>query len=157
MAERLGRWDCNPNYKFNSLVTLANSQLICLWPVGILNLVGHNENYKLTSKLSIDLSEVRTKRRLGIHLLVPPWMNFQAIISKNYLDPQTSNTIISWVRSVGSLVSRFNVQIVFLSKVIYSVSVATCLPFRSLAAKHEIQILRDYFSLQLFYNGYRPM
>ena len=44
MAERLGRWDCNPNYKFNSLVTLANSQLIRLRPVGILNLVGHNVN-----------------------------------------------------------------------------------------------------------------
>ena len=70
MAERLGHWDCNPSYEFNSLVTLANSQLTCLWPVGILNLVGHNKNYKLTSKLSIDLSKVRTKRRLGIHLLV---------------------------------------------------------------------------------------
>ena len=65
MAERLGRWDCNPNYKFNSLVTLANSQLICLRPDGILNLVGRNENYKLTSKLSIDLSEIRTNIRLG--------------------------------------------------------------------------------------------
>ena len=66
MAEQLGRWDCDPNYKFNSLVTLANSQLIRLRPVGILNLVGYNENYKLTSKLSIiNLSEVRTKRRLG--------------------------------------------------------------------------------------------
>lgn len=90
MAERLGRWDCNPIYQFNSLVMLANSQLNCLRPVGILNFLGHNESYKLTSTLSIDLSEVRTKRRLGIHLLVPPWMNFQAIISKNYLDPQTS-------------------------------------------------------------------
>ena len=142
---------------FNSLVTIANSQLTWLWPVGILNLVGHNKNYKLTSKLSIDLSEVRTKRRLGIHLLVPTWMNFQAIISKNYVDPQTSNTIISWVRSVRSLVSRFNVQIVLLPQVTYSVLVETCRPFTSLAAKHEIQILRDYFSLQLFYNGYRPM
>ena len=94
MAERLGRWDCNPSCDFNSLVTLANSQLICLRPDGILNLVGRNENYKLTGKLSIDLSEIRTKRRLGIHL-VPTRMNFQAIISKNYLDPQTSNTIIS--------------------------------------------------------------
>ena len=65
MAERLGRWDCNPSYEFNSLVTLTNSQLIRLRPVGILNLVGHNENYKLTSKLSTELSEVRTKRRLG--------------------------------------------------------------------------------------------
>ena len=65
MAERLGRWDWNPIYQFNSLVTLANSQLICLWPVGILILVGHNENYKLTSKLSINLSEVRTNIRLG--------------------------------------------------------------------------------------------
>jgi len=69
MAERLGGWDCNPNYNFHSLVTLTNSgtnsQLIRLRPVGILNLVGHNENYKLTSKLSIDLTEVTTKRRLG--------------------------------------------------------------------------------------------
>ena len=84
-------------------------------------------------------------------------MNFQAIISKNYMDPQTSNTIISWVRRVGSLVSRFNVQIVLLPQVTYSVLVATCRPFTSLAAKHEIQILNDYFFLQLFYNGYRPM
>lgn len=65
MAERLGRWDCNPSRDFNSLVTLANSQLTCLRPVGILNLVGHNKNYKLTSKLSINLSEVRTNIRLG--------------------------------------------------------------------------------------------
>ena len=65
MAERLGRWDCNPIYQFNSLVTLANSQLTCLRPVGILNFLGHNENYKLTSKLSINLSEVRTNVRLG--------------------------------------------------------------------------------------------
>lgn len=65
MAGRLGRWDRNPSYEFNSLITLANSQLIRLRPVGILNMVGHNKNYKLTSKLIINLSEVRTKRRLG--------------------------------------------------------------------------------------------
>ena len=65
MAGRLGRWDRNPSYEFNALVTLANSQLIRPRPVGILNLVGHNKNYKLTSKLRINLREVRTKTRLG--------------------------------------------------------------------------------------------
>ena len=35
--------------EFNSSVTLVNSQLHCLRTVGILKLVGHNENYWFTS------------------------------------------------------------------------------------------------------------
>ena len=34
--------------KFNSSVTLISSQLVCFLPVGILILVGHNENYWFT-------------------------------------------------------------------------------------------------------------
>ena len=30
-------------------------QMVCLWPVGILNLVGHNEKYWLTSNYCVTL------------------------------------------------------------------------------------------------------
>ena len=36
--------------EFNLSNTLVNSQLIGLLPVGILNHVGHNENYRFTNK-----------------------------------------------------------------------------------------------------------
>ena len=63
VAERLERWNCNPeapglitaqtaragfvhgNPEFKSSASLVNSQLVCLWPVRILNPPGQNENY----------------------------------------------------------------------------------------------------------------
>ena len=37
--------------EFKSSTMLVNSQLVCLWPVEILDLVGHNGNYWFLSKL----------------------------------------------------------------------------------------------------------
>ena len=65
---------------------------------------------------------------------------------KEDLDTFTSTTMDE-LSSVGSLVSRFNVQIALLPQVTYSVLVATCQPLTSIAAKHAIQMVRDYFSL----------
>ena len=48
----------NPGYIIIPLLVNIAIQMVCLWPVGILNLVGHNEEYWLTSNIIVSTYKV---------------------------------------------------------------------------------------------------
>ena len=54
------RWAGEDGEKLNVPLVNIAIQMVCLWPVGILNLVGHNEKYWLTTNIIVSTYKIKS-------------------------------------------------------------------------------------------------